>query len=421
MRPGQRSRPPRRRSRLRLALVASLALALAASTAAAWRVAHDGNSCSNALRPLAAKQVARLDEFQAWLKRNHVLGYVGEVGWPGTGRDAAQWNGVAQAWYAEADRDQLWVTAWSAAKGWPRTYPMATYRLSSDPKIRSASGGQARVVEAHTRASAALRGVDLPSGAFGALHDAGGRYSDLSPGVYGRDYYYPTAPEYHFLNERGIHLVRLAFTWERVQPKPFGPLSAAELRHLKQTIYDATSAGIAVIIDLHNFGEYWHASSSAPNPQPSVLGSAQLPTTALADLWRRLALALRGVPGITGYDLMNEPGGLATNPKAGALVWQRASQQAVDAIRSTSDQRMLAIEAYAASGPQEFVQLHPRAWIHDPANLTRYEMHQYFDSDGSGHYRQTLHAEAAAARTELKTDKAMAGVARRLTCVQSTA
>jgi Cellulase (glycosyl hydrolase family 5) len=373
--------------------------------------------CSTTLAPLAAEQIARLQAFDSWLIRNHAAGYVGEVGWPGNGGDADQWNAVGQAWYQQADRDQLWVTTWSAAQGWTAKYPMAVYRLSANPTKASSAGPQATVVEKHANPGSALRGVDVPSGAFGTVHDSTGRYSDLRPGVYGSDYYYPTAGEYRYLAAHGVSVVRLAFMWERVQHTPFGKLDAAELHRIRQTVYDAKTAGLGVILDLHNFGAFWHASSADQYPTRWALGSSQLPTTALADLWGRLARNLKGVSGLTAYDLMNEPGSLAAQPEAGAAIWEQASQQAVTAIRATGDARVIAVEAYGPSGPEQFVKLHKHAWIDDPLGLTRYEMHQYFDGDGSGRYQQTLPVETRAAKALAEKNGTANHVPKNLVCL----
>jgi hypothetical protein len=392
--------PPRPRRKITY-LAVPVAVLVLTGAALAWGFGPSGGtSCSPSLRRLAAVQVARLQTFQTWLRRNHVAGYVGEVGWPGTGPGTQQWNAVAQAWYRQADRDGLWVTAWAAAEGWRRGYKMAIYRLAPKSADGAVAEAQAPVVEAHAHPETALRGVDVPSGAFGTLPGENEQFSNLTPGRYERDYYYPTTAEYRSLAERGFQIVRLGFMWERVQSEPFGPLSKLALRRLEKTIDAAANAGLGVILDMHNFGAYSHASPALPAPRRLVLGSQALPTVALADVWHRLATALRNDAGVVGYDLMNEPRDLAPQAETGARTWERASQQAVTAIRAAGDQRMIAVEAYGASEPEQFVKLQPHAWIHDPDGLIRYEVHQYFDADGSGRYRGTLRADMAAAAAQ---------------------
>jgi endoglucanase len=150
-----------------------------------------------------------------------------------------------------------------------------------------------------------------------------------------------------------------------------------------------------VILDLHNYGSYWlHRGDHAV---PLRLGTAALPVTALADFWRRMAVAFRGTSGVTGYGLMNEPRDLSPVERTGAAVWEDASQRTVEAIRGTGDRRLITVAGYGGSAPGDWPARHPRAWIHDPARAVRYEAHQYFDTDGSGHYDLPYARERAAA------------------------
>jgi endoglucanase len=147
------------------------------------------------------------------------------------------------------------------------------------------------------------------------------------------------------------------------------------------------------------------------------LGSSHLPNAALADLWQRIATSMRNSPAVLGYDIMNEPSRLAHSPRAGAAIWERASQGAVTAIRATGDSHVIAVEAYGASGPEQFAQLDPTAWIHDPLQLTRYEMHQYFDSDGTGRYQRPLASAAATATRVARAAGTLARIPHTLACL----
>src|SRR3954451_25449965 len=127
--------------------------------------------------------------------------------------------------------------------------------------------------------------------------------------------------------------IRLPFRWERIQPDPGGPLDAAELGRLQAVVQRADSAGLKVILDVHNFGAYM--LSDGDQGVRRAIGSAELPSAQFADLWRRLSEAFDGVPGVLGYDLMTEPVYLAgDDDPAGARIWESASQEAVDAIRA---------------------------------------------------------------------------------------
>lgn len=329
-----------------------------------------------------ARAVAGLANFSAWLRRNHATGFIGEIGWP-SDRDAQQWSAVADAWYRAADAIGLPVTAWAAGK-WPANYPMAVYRPVAQGLNVDVAGPQAQVVERHGSTTGYLRGVNLAAGSF-AASDSNGGFGTGNPGHYGQDYTYETPSSYTFLAARGVRLVRLAVNWERLQPHPFGPLDAAELDRVRDALDHAHQAGLSVIIDLHNYGDYALGGGTEGPPRLLRLGSSELPTTALADFWGRMSRAVDN-PAVIGLGLLNEPTRLAADGHDGAMMWQRAAQEAVDAIRATGDTRAILVSGYIPMGPPSWGLMHPTAWIDDPIDRVAYESHAYFDHDGSGHY-----------------------------------
>jgi hypothetical protein len=334
--------------------------------------------------PVLARAVHDLSGFTAWLHQHHVPGYVGEVGWP-SGADSAQWNRVAQGWYAAADRAHLWVTAWAAAEMWPADYPLAAYRGSPGDLTLHVAGPQASVVVRHPSDTSYLRGVNVADGAFGADSPS---YANTQVGRYGYDYRYDSAASFRYLASQGVRLVRLPFTWERVQPRLRAPLDRAEVDRLRSSVVAAHAAGLEVVLDLHGFGGYRTESTAGPRRVP--LGDPALPTDDLADVWTRLSAAFAHVPGVAGYDLMNEPHDLpGDGPGGGAGTWQRASQQAVAAIRARGDHTAVMVEGYAWDAVAHWAAVNPHPWIQDPAANVRYEAHQYFDQDSSGTYRQS--------------------------------
>ena len=147
-----------------------------------------------------------------------------------------------------------------------------------------------------------------------------------------------------------------------------------------------------VIVDVHNYGRYnshWALDAAANYGyvavgKGGVIGSAALPITAFADLWTKLAGALKGTAGLGYYDIMNEPYDMG-----GTNVWPSAAQAAVNAIRSVDMLTPVLVEgtqwASAYWWPSDNGSLH----VTDPANRLLYEAHLYFDSDGSGTYTQT--------------------------------
>jgi hypothetical protein len=375
-----------RRTRVwRIALVLALLAGLATAPLLARSPVPKRRVC--AADALQAKAVAGLANFAGWLRRHQTTGFIGEVGWP-SNRDSPQWNALASVWYQAADQLNLPVTAW-AAGDWPADYPMAIYRPARRQSDVDIAGPQAAIVERHLRLphhpAGDLRGVALAAGSF-AAGDVNGAFGSGSPGVYGQDYTYETAATYRYLAARGMRLIRLAVTWERLQPVPFGPLSVGEVERVGRALDRAGQAGLSVVLDLHGYGDYAAGGGRYGPLRRVTLGSRELPTTALADVWRRIAVAYAHRPMIVAYGVLNEPTRLASDGRAGALLWERASQQAVDAIRAAGADTAVTISGYLPMGPPAWGQMHPRAWIRDPLNRIAYESHAYFDGDGSGHY-----------------------------------
>jgi hypothetical protein len=141
------------------------------------------------------------------------------------------------------------------------------------------------------------RGVNMAGGEFS--HDA-----DHLPGVYGTDYAYDSAVSMANVATRNHKIVRLPIRWERIQPTRGAALNSAELARITQVIADVQAAGMRVVLDLHNYGEY--INSTANGGATLRLGGA-LPTADLVDLWTRLSTAFKLNSGVYGYDLMNEP------------------------------------------------------------------------------------------------------------------
>jgi hypothetical protein len=393
----------RRSGRWMLILVAAGLLGVGAATTVLPRLQPAPGATICGTDQVQARAVAGLADFAGWLQANQVPGYIGEVGWP-TGPDADRWAAVADLWYRAADRIGLPVTAWAAGR-WPADYPMALYRASAASTSIDSAGPQSAVVESHPGGRRALRGVVVATGSFGT--SAGDPdYSAANPGRYGHDYSYENRQTYRYLAGRGVRLVRLAVAWERLQPAPGAPLRAVEVGRLRRAIGEAHAAGLSVVLDLHGYGEFVLAG-----PQPGgatqatartvlTLGSPQLPVSALANFWSRVSRATSDLPGLVGYDLLNEPARLAERGQAGSRLWELASQQALDAIRATGNRSTVFVSAYGQTSTLGWSQLHDRPWVHDPAGRVVYEAHVYFDADGSGRYAQGYSGVLSAAAAD---------------------
>lgn len=195
------------------------------------------------------------------------------------------------------------------------------------------------------------------------------------PGVYGRDFVYPSVASTAYFQARGMNLVRIAFRWERLQPVPGGELDATELGRLNDFVAGTTARGLHVLLDPHN--------DAARDGHP--IGSPELPVAAFADFWRRLALQFKGNPRVQ-FGLVNEPHGLPTE------TWAGAAQAAIDAIRATGATNLVTVPGNGYTGAWSWFE---STWygtpnaevmlrVNDPLDRMVFEVHQYFDKDGSG-------------------------------------
>lgn len=174
---------------------------------------------------------------------------------------------------------------------------------------------------------------------------------------------------YHFLAGRGVELVRLPFYWGPLQPELGGPLDPDYVTGLKAEVERIKTAGLKVVLDLHN-------SCRWPMYDSPALCGREITRAHVADVWSRLSQLFAGEPAVVAYDLMNEPHHM---PNA---TWEDYSQAMVDAVRATGDRKELWVEGNGYSGVDAFQARHPRAWISDPAGKVTYSAHQYFEYCG---------------------------------------
>ncbi|GAA4029072.1 hypothetical protein GCM10022281_05240 [Sphingomonas rosea] len=194
-------------------------------------------------------------------------------------------------------------------------------------------------------------------------------------------YHWPTLSELQYYQARGVDLVRIPFSWERMQPNAWGALSTTELGLLKTLLSNAATLGMDVIIDLHNYGRYYG----------NAIGASNGPSAAqFADFWAKLASEVKGYSSLVGYDLMNEPHDMPT-----ATAWKDAAQTAVNAIRTVDTVHNVYVEGNAWSGAHSWQQYNADFFINDPAGRLIYQAHQYFDRDSSGTYSGSYDQEGA--------------------------
>jgi len=219
-----------------------------------------------------------------------------------------------------------------------------------------------------------LRGFNLAGAEFGKL-----------PGVLGKDYTYPAPATIDTYVATGASVIRLPVRWERLQPALGEPLSEAELAALDATVDAATTAGLAVVIDVHNYGYY----------AEKQIGSTEVPTDAFAQFWARLASHYAGRDGVV-FSLMNEPYDIA------APDWLKITNAAIAAIRVIGADNLILVSGTAYAGAHSWSKTlatgnnaEVMAGVVDAANRYAYDFHQYIDADFSGRSAECSGAAAA--------------------------
>ncbi len=210
---------------------------------------------------------------------------------------------------------------------------------------------------------------------YTGVNIAGGEFAaDKLPGVVDRDYTYPDSGSLDYYASKGMTVIRVPVLWERVQPKLGSELSGAEMARLDAVIDQAASKGLRVILDVHNYAGY----------RGSRIGTASVPTSALGDLWRRIAERYKN-KGTVDFGLMNEPNDLKTE------TWLEAANNAIAEIRGTGANNLILVPGNGWSSARSWVDSdygtpngEVMLGIQDPAHNFVYEVHQYFNSDFTG-------------------------------------
>jgi endoglucanase len=211
--------------------------------------------------------------------------------------------------------------------------------------------------------AACLRGINLAGAEFGE-----GR------GTHGKDYTYPSQETIDYFAGKGFNAVRLPFKWERLQPRLNRDFDKAERKLLADTVEALREAGMTVILDPHNYALYGGKQ----------IGSSDVPDSAFADFWRRLAEDYGEDPGVQ-FGLMNEPHDVP------APQWLASANAAIAAIREAGAENLVYVPGTIWTGAHSWedereggANGNVMLGIEDPAGNHAYEVHQYLDQDFSG-------------------------------------
>lgn len=211
--------------------------------------------------------------------------------------------------------------------------------------------------------SDSIRGINVSGAEFS---------SKKLPGRLSFDYFFPTQQDLQYYKNKGFNAIRFPILWERLQPELFGEVDHNYYSYINQLLNDANEVGINVVIDLHNYGRY----------RGSLVGSEEVPFSAFADIWFRLAGLINTSPALYAYGIMNEP-----HDTKG--LWFEAAQVAVDAIRQVDSIHRIYVAGDHWSNSHIWHKVQPKPFVKDSANLIVYEAHTYFDKDFSGRYKNS--------------------------------
>ncbi len=209
---------------------------------------------------------------------------------------------------------------------------------------------------------------------WGGVNLSGAEFGDAIPGVLGTDYTWPTNQEIDYFAGRGMNVIRVPFRWERMQHTLNGALDTTYLASLDALVSHAAIDGVRVVFDPQNFARY----------NDNVIGTAAVPNSAFADFWFRLATHFAGSPNVV-FGLMNEPHDLPTEQ------WASAANAGIAAIRAAGATQMILVPGNGYTGAWTWTDNYygtPNSIamlvITDSGNNFAFEVHQYFDDDGSG-------------------------------------
>lgn len=231
--------------------------------------------------------------------------------------------------------------------------------------------------------------------------------SGVAP-VSGTNYLFVSSQDIDYLVSKGINFVRLLFSWEQAQNTYNGPISTTSTYYInfKKCIDYALSKGLTVLIEPHgatnnNFARY----------KGNVVGSAGMPISTFANFWGQLASLWKNNKVMFG--LSNEPNNISTTQ------WFNACQAAINSIRATGATNTIMIPGGGFSNALGWLE----NWydidtpkvsnsvaaltIKDPLKNTWIQVHNYFDTNGSGGSGEVVSANIGVERLKPLTDWAI--------------
>jgi endoglucanase len=261
------------------------------------------------------------------------------------------------------------LTGSLAAAGWEVGVTTEFPTLAAAPRVAAGTASPSHTAALETPSVAApylfARGINLSGAELNP---------ERNPGVFGKDYIYPSARELDYYAGKGFDVVRLPFRWERLQHALFSDIDGPELNRIKSFVAAAGARNMRVILSPHNFGRYLLDGTD------TLIGTPAVPVEAFADFCNKLAAAFAGNRAVYALSLMNEP-----HDSKG--LWRNAAQAGLNAMRKADPERLVLAPGDQWSGAWSWRRYNDDFLLDDPAGRLVYEAHQYFDFDHSGTYK----------------------------------
>jgi endoglucanase len=232
--------------------------------------------------------------------------------------------------------------------------------------------------------------------------EGGYGFNQASGPVPDSDYPVHSTQVVDYLATKNVNVIRLLFSWERMQSTLGGPIPAATSGNYKSYFddfkrivdYATNIKGMTVII------EPWQASASGGAGgaawRGNLLGNGVVTSAHFADFWSKMASVYASNPRVT-IGLVNEPHSMST------MTWFAAAQDAITAIRGAGFNGDILVpgngwtgaanwteSSYDTAAPQRS---NAYGWLNargvglpllDPQNRLVVGVHSYADPDTSG-------------------------------------
>jgi endoglucanase len=218
--------------------------------------------------------------------------------------------------------------------------------------------------------------------------------------------------ELTFLAAKGMNVVRLPIAWERLQHSLLGAFNTQYQTQMTAFVSQATAAGWAVLVDLHNYNRYAigtftsdQGTTQSGGYVQHVLGDGTLTNTHLIDVWTKLSTLFKTNNRVF-FNLMNEPhdfpvtstnyfamindqiAAIRANGAMNLILVPNTRASDVDHWSSyPGNQPYFTANGLGSAGPVDSV---AALGVVDSANNFAFDMHAYLDNPASGTDYSTL-------------------------------